>query len=144
MSERWVPVLAAVVGLVGGMAGAYIGGTVANEGQQQRFEEEQKAETRNLRIDAYVDLLKACETTFYIPADLHGTKRGETEINRRIAVLRAAQARASLLTSLTTVRQAARELQPDGGDCGDVRPARHVSAQESFIEAAHPEIAPPD
>jgi CHASE1-domain containing sensor protein len=46
MSERWVPLLAAVVGLLGGMGGAYVGGTVANEGQQDRFEDERKAEMR--------------------------------------------------------------------------------------------------
>jgi hypothetical protein len=44
MSDRWVPIVAAVVGVIGGMGGAYIGGSVANEGQRQRFEEQQVAE----------------------------------------------------------------------------------------------------
>jgi CHASE1-domain containing sensor protein len=135
MSERWIPLFAAIVGLLGGMGGAYIGGTVANEGQQQRFENEQKAETRNLRVDAYVDLLTACETAFYTAGNT-----SETERNRRVGNLRAAQARASLMTSSTEVRTAARELGPNGGGCGSIPPAQHISVQERFVEAAKAEV----
>ena len=58
MSERWVPLLAALVGLLGGMGGAYIGGSVANEGQQQRFENEQEARMQDLRRNTYADFLQ--------------------------------------------------------------------------------------
>ena len=136
MSERWVPLLAAVVGLLGGMGGAFVGGWVANEGQRNQFEDEQEAETRNLRIDAYVDLLDACETAFYIPEE----GLSDTERNQRVADLRTSQQRASLLTSRSEVREAARELGPNEGGCGDISTARHISAQESFIEAASLEV----
>ena len=37
MSERWIPIVAAILGVLGGTGGAFIGGHVANEGQAQRF-----------------------------------------------------------------------------------------------------------
>jgi CHASE1-domain containing sensor protein len=61
MAEQWVPVVAAVLGLLGGMAGAAVGGYVANEGQEQRFEHERATELRDLRTDTYVSFLRAAE-----------------------------------------------------------------------------------
>jgi hypothetical protein len=61
MSDRWVTVLAAVLGLLGGIAGAAVGGYVANQGEEQRFEDEREAEIRDLRIDTYVGFLGAVE-----------------------------------------------------------------------------------
>ena len=58
MGERCVPVLAAVLGLVGGTAGAYVGGSVANEGQQQRFANERTTRIDSLRIDMYAAYLR--------------------------------------------------------------------------------------
>ena len=49
MAERWFPVLAAVLGLLGGIGGAAVGGYVANKGQGQRFEEERAARIRDVR-----------------------------------------------------------------------------------------------
>ena len=37
MNERWIPVLAAVVGGLGGMGGALVGGSVANQGQEREY-----------------------------------------------------------------------------------------------------------
>jgi hypothetical protein len=61
MNERWVPVLAAVVGVLGGMGGALVGGSVANEGQLQRFETERAAQVQDMRVEAYVDFLGAID-----------------------------------------------------------------------------------
>jgi hypothetical protein len=61
MSDRWVPIVAAVVGVIGGMGGAYIGGSVANEGQRQRFEEQQAAERQELRRSTFAEYLKAVQ-----------------------------------------------------------------------------------
>jgi hypothetical protein len=132
MSERWIPLLAAVVGLAGGTVGAYVGGSVANEGQQQRFENEQTAETRNLRLEAYAGLLEACESAYFID--------GEATIEERVADLRTAQARATLVTSSTEVREAARQLGPDEGACGTGKRIVLNSAEDSFIEAAQSEV----
>jgi hypothetical protein len=61
MSDRWLPILAAVVGVLGGMGGAFIGGYVANEGQQQRFKEEQASQLRDLRRNAFAEYLRAVQ-----------------------------------------------------------------------------------
>jgi hypothetical protein len=37
MNERWIPVLAAVVGVLGGMGGALVGGSVANQGLEREY-----------------------------------------------------------------------------------------------------------
>jgi hypothetical protein len=133
MPERWVPLLAATVGLIGGVGGAYIGGVVAIQEQQERFENEQRTETRNLRINAYVDLLKACETAFYLDG-------AQTETNQRVGDLRAAQARASLMTSSNEVEEAAGELGPNEKACGIVDENQHTLAQRRFVDAAKPEV----
>jgi hypothetical protein len=61
MSERWIPVVAAVVGVLGGMGGAYVGGYVANEGQKQRFEEQQVAQRLELRRETFAAYLRAVQ-----------------------------------------------------------------------------------
>jgi hypothetical protein len=59
VSDRWVPVLAAVVGVLGGMGGAFVGGSVANQGQEQRFESEREAARQDVREDTYGAYLQA-------------------------------------------------------------------------------------
>jgi hypothetical protein len=61
MNERWLPVLAAALGFFGGVAGAAVGGYVANEGQERRFEAERAARLRVLRTEAYRTFLRAAE-----------------------------------------------------------------------------------
>ena len=63
MGERWVPVLAGVLGILGGMGGAAVGGYVANKGQE-RFEQEQATQIRNLRIATYVKFLRAAQNEY--------------------------------------------------------------------------------
>src|SRR5829696_4917095 len=69
MSEHWVAVVAAVLGLLGGMGGAAVGGYIANRGEQQRFEHEPAAEIRDLRLDTYVMLLRAAEREHAQPVE---------------------------------------------------------------------------
>jgi hypothetical protein len=137
MSERWVPLLAAVVGLLGGIGGAYVGGTVANQRQQDRFEYEQSAEARNLRMDAYVDFLKACETAFNF-----SDKLDPVQVSRGVGELYAAQSRASLVTSSASVADAAgrlaRACQVSKSDPVVGEPGRR------FIDAAQGELASSD
>jgi hypothetical protein len=99
MSERWLPVLAAVLGLLGGLGGAAVGGYVANKGQEQRFEHERATRIRDLRIDAYVNLLRAAENERSnaprVPDSVLLTAEAEVELVARSDALREA---ASLLT----------------------------------------------
>jgi len=69
MAERWLPVLAAVLGLLGGIGGAAVGGYVANKGQEQQFEEERAARIRDERLDTYVRFLRAAENERIHPAE---------------------------------------------------------------------------
>ena len=66
MSERWLPVLAAIVGVLGGMGGAFVGGYVANQGQKQRFEHEQAVRIQNLRRETYVNYVRELENQFFL------------------------------------------------------------------------------
>ena len=131
-SERWIPVLAAGVGLLGGMAGALVGGWVANEGQQQRFENEQAAETRNLRLNTYAEFLKACESVFFIDESF-----SSAQVSQLVAELSAVEARASLVTSSRQVGEAARALGRGCRDAGEVQLRR---LEDSFIKAAQLEV----
>jgi hypothetical protein len=96
MSERWIPVVAAIVGVLGGMGGAFIGGYVANKGEQQRFKEEQAARTENFRRDTAVKFLAAAEKLRFAG----GTGQD----------LLADEAQVSLLFPTSEVRVAAREV----------------------------------
>ena len=57
MDSRWMPLFAAAVGVVGGVGGAYIGGVVANEGQEQQSQSQRAAAIQDLRRDAYENFL---------------------------------------------------------------------------------------
>jgi hypothetical protein len=48
-------------GVLGGVAGAAVGGYVANKGQEQRLEPERDSRMLDQRIDAYVRFLRAVE-----------------------------------------------------------------------------------
>jgi hypothetical protein len=59
MAERWwIPILAAVVGIVGGVGGAYVGGSVANKGQEEQFDNQREADVQDLLIDTYTNYLQ--------------------------------------------------------------------------------------
>jgi hypothetical protein len=64
VSERWIPILAAIVGLLGGIGGAAIGGSIANEGQKDRFKDERKAELNGLLIDTYSTYLRTAASAY--------------------------------------------------------------------------------
>lgn len=59
LSDRWIPVLAATLGVVGGMGGALVGGHIANQGQEQQFRDERIAARHDLRQDSYANYLQA-------------------------------------------------------------------------------------
>ena len=61
MNERWIPIMAGVIGVVGGVGGAVIGGVIANEGQEEQFERDRAAEVQDLREQTYVKFVGAAE-----------------------------------------------------------------------------------
>jgi hypothetical protein len=55
----WIPIVAAALGLVGGVAGAYIGGEVSKDAQAQQFMNQRNAELQDLLIGKYGSYLRA-------------------------------------------------------------------------------------
>jgi len=51
--SRWLPILAAALGVLGGIGGAFIGGSLANAGAEKRLEKERAAQVQDIRIDVY-------------------------------------------------------------------------------------------
>ena len=123
MSERWIPVVAAIVGVLGGMGGAFIGGYVANKGEQQRFNEEQIAQTKNFRRDTFVKFLSAAERLRF---------EGGTEEK-----LLAAEEQVSLLSPSNEVRKAAQEVsQAARVSTRGANDTKYRRTRDRFIELA--------
>jgi hypothetical protein len=122
MIERWIPVVAAVLGVAGGMGGAFVGGSVANTGQQQRFDNEQATRALDLRHATYVKYLEELEYYFFV---------GNT-IERE----RAAEA-AVLLVSPPALREAA--VKAADAANGDDESA-YTRARDRFIDLAQKDL----
>ncbi len=78
------------------MAGAYVGGSVANAGQQQRFDNERQTRIENLRIGTYTAYLRELASW----NDVGGVP----------SKVSAAQAQVLLVSSSPAVRNAAIQL----------------------------------
>jgi hypothetical protein len=68
MDAKWMPVFAAAVGVIGGVGGALVGGSLANSAEQERLEDE--------RRDAREDLFRATHGEFLGAADSFFISRG--------------------------------------------------------------------
>ena len=80
MNERWIPILAGVIGVVGGVGGAVVGGVIANEGQEEQFEKDRAAEVQDLREQTYVKFVGAAERVHQL-----GGETANTEANAAFA-----------------------------------------------------------
>jgi hypothetical protein len=129
MAERWLAVLAAVLGLLGGIGGAAVGGYIANKGQEQRFEEERAARIRDVRLDTYARFLRAAENEhFHAAASDEIMIRAEAEVDL-IASSDALRGAAAMLTDIV--------LSNEGSQIWErkIRKARKL-----FVGLAHAEI----
>jgi hypothetical protein len=61
VDARWMPILAASVGVLGGLGGALVGGFLTNRGQAEEFKRERAAAKQELRREAYADYLGTAE-----------------------------------------------------------------------------------
>ena len=125
MAERWIPVLAAALGLLGGIAGAAVGGYVANEGQEQRFEEERAARIREVRLDTYVRFLRAAENERFHPATFDDD------------IVTAAEAEVALVARSVALREAAERLK---ALLNSENEEELNEARARFLDLAHSEI----
>jgi hypothetical protein len=138
VSERWIPVLAAVVGLLGGMGGAFIGGYVANKGQEQRFENEQEVRAEELRRTTYADFLQAAANV----------NQGSGDVNEQLARADTAEAKVNLFAN-TDTREAASALTDAvyaRRDCAGLESGStalqncYSKAQGQFVDAARAQL----
>jgi hypothetical protein len=120
MSERWIPILAAVVGVLGGMGGAFIGGYVANEGQQERFDSERKAQVADSRLETYGNYLGELNKWIIVGGD------GEAVTTAYGQVL--------LFSSSLALRQAARELGEAAEEINLAQKAQEEGEEISLTE----------
>jgi hypothetical protein len=128
VSDRWFPVLAAALGLLGGVLGAAVGGYIANQGQEQQFRQERAERIRELRIDTYTKFLRAAENEKVngprVADSIVATDELEVELLARNDSLREAAASLARLA-----------MNWEGGDDSEYRNAR-----TAFIELAHAEV----
>jgi hypothetical protein len=129
MPERWIAVLAAVLGLLGGIGGAAVGGYVANKGQEQRFEEERAARIRDVRLDTYTKFLRAAENEHF-----HAGASDE--------IITRAEAEVDLIASSDPLREAAAMLTETvlRNDASKIGERKVSKARKLFVDLAHTEI----
>ncbi len=128
MPEHWVTVVAAVLGLLGGMGGAAVGGYIANRGEQQRFEHERAAEIRDLRLDTYVTLLRAAELERAEPV----------KTNDRVVLT--AEAEVALVAPTVAIREAASRFATNALNATTEQD--YTRLRDEFIDLAQAEIEP--
>jgi hypothetical protein len=136
VSERWIPILSAIVGLVGGIGGAAIGGQIANEGQAQLRQDERTAELNNLLIDTYSRYLRTAASAQIAHT---GGELSQAEANRIGGELEAGAAEVSLVTNSDQVEDAADRLEE--AVIAQVGMGGYRRARDRFIEAADASFA---
>jgi hypothetical protein len=151
MDARWMPIVAAGVGVLGGIGGAFIGGYLANEGAEGRFEKERAAAEQDLRREAYGAYLGTAQevwATFLAnaeelqPADesdaaQDAAAHAQEEIDAAGVRLFVAQARVRLVAENDEVEDAAvrlREVLVDGE--GTDYPLEEGQEQKKDLEEA--------
>jgi CHASE1-domain containing sensor protein len=127
MSDRWLPVVAAILGVLGGVAGAAVGGYVANKGQEQRLEAERDSRRLDQRIDAYVRFLRAVEN--------EASDAGRYED----AIFKTAAAEVVLIARNAALQGAADRLKKRVREY-DENPGPYRQARREFIEVSNADI----
>jgi hypothetical protein len=130
MDSRWLPVVAAILGVLGGVAGAAVGGYIANKGQEQQFEAERAARMLDMRIDAYVRFLVNAQNEADHASDFDDS------------VLEASGQQIALLARSAELRRAAATLSDSARFWDDPGRGRseYTQALDDFVALANAEI----
>jgi hypothetical protein len=132
VDSRWMPLFAAAVGVLGGVGGAYIGGVVANEGQERQSQSERAAAVQDVRRDVYGDFL-ATVRELAVAGPAGKSQEEKNEIGVRLFI---AKARVDLVTDKAAVEDAAAEVLDDA-----TKPTPTDNSPTSkFLAAARDEI----
>jgi hypothetical protein len=133
MDARWIPILAAALGLLGGLGGAFVGGWVANEGEERRFGRERAVAIQDLRRQIYTNYL---QTVDGIEAKIQVDTDGKADYVR----LRTAEASVSLIAHRSNVREAAERLADSLSAPKPFNDRDYLQARGTFIRLAQQEI----
>jgi hypothetical protein len=141
MNARWMPLFAAALGVLGGVGGALIGGYLANEGAERRFDQERAAQLGDQRSEAYGNFLG---TSLEVSTDLL-FGRPEDEQADSIARLYVTQAKAIIAAhdqEVTAVEtsQVTEILDPDEGSYSEDQLDAYVREAEDVFRLARSEI----
>jgi hypothetical protein len=142
-SERWwIPVLAAVVGLAGGVGGAYVGGEVANNGQEQQFDNQRAAQLQDLLIDTYGRFVRSAASTYAV---VLAWDKGDSTKAQLIAAqgeAEGARAEVTFLAASDDVDQAAARLEEAVTHVPHVTPEMYAAERDRFLEVAAQSLGP--
>lgn len=144
MSDRWTPILAALVGLIGGLGGAAIGGAIANEGQEQRARDEREAQLQDVAIETYSNYVRTAGSAFFRLAG--DASMSEAMKARLIGEVEGAQAEVVFLTAEPEVAATADRLEQSLADLANGKRLDHKGyreARDDFIQAAESSIGAP-
>lgn len=136
---RWLAILAAALGVLGGIGGAFIGGSLANAGAEKRLEKERAAQVQDVRIEVYGTYLGTADelATAWVTGD-------EEKIKDGIARLFVAEAKVAVIAEdQDAFEKAALEinkiLTSDPGLTQERLP-QYQAAYKAFLEVARDEI----
>ena len=138
--DRWMPLFAATVGVLGAIAGAVVGGSVANSGQQQGFERERAAAIQDLRRETYGEYLGTAQEV--VANELAGFSKKVNKVFVRVFV---AEARVALVAEHPEVERAAEQLRMaleyDDDKSAEQQLKEYGDAADRFRAVARQEIA---
>jgi hypothetical protein len=122
------------LGLLGGIGGAFIGGKVANEGQEKQFQNQRIAQLQDVLIADYGTYLRTAEI---VAADSTTLAKARTDEKKAadLAAFSAAEAEVHLVASaeLWTAAQAVRESF-------ETTEQSYRTAIDAFIERANQDV----
>jgi hypothetical protein len=127
MPKRWLTVFAAVLGLLGAMGGAAVGGYVANRGQEHASSRVAR-QNYGMRIDTCVKLLRAAEREHFEPVET-----GDLTV-------RTAEAEVSLVAPTAAIREAASRFTENALNLHHRE--EYTSLRDEFVDLAQTELEP--
>jgi len=136
--SRWLPILAAALGVLGGIGGAFIGGSLANAGAEKRLEKERAAQVQDIRIDVYGTYLGTADelATAWLEGD-------QEEIADGIKKLFVAEAKVSVIAedqdAFETAAQQINQILTNEGLTQEGLP-QYQLAYKAFLDFARDEI----
>ena len=144
MSERWIALLAAIIGVVGGVGRAAIGGSIANEGQRERSQTERDAEIQDLLVDTYSSYMRTAGGAYFALAG--NPALSDAKKSRLIGAVEGGQAEVVFITaSDDVVRTSDRieKLRTDLASGTPVSPKTYRDARDAFLTAAAQSVEGP-